>query len=159
MFYTQVADGKLKKFVLCEACAAEKGITNPEGLLMAEELLAPNQAAEMISEVPSLDSSEKCLSCGFTLADLQKVGRLGCPDCYRAFSGEITQRLPSMHKGDVHRGYMPAELVKQHEFKVELLDLHSELDAAIDDEKFEEAARLRDRINELENREKKGATA
>lgn len=159
MFYTQVADGKLKKFVLCETCAEAKGITNPEGLLMAEELLAPSQAAGGLSAIEPLESLEKCPSCGFTLVDLQKVGRLGCPDCYRAFAGEIARRLPSMHKGQVHAGYMPAGLVKQQALKVELSDLEAELETAINDENFEEAAKLRDRISELESAKGEGVAA
>ena len=158
VFYTQVADGKLKKFVLCEACAEAKGITNPEGLLMAEELLAPTQSDEGLSSIEPLESLEKCLSCGFTLVDLQKVGRLGCPDCYRAFAGEIACRLPSMHKGQIHTGYMPDGLAKQQALKIELSDLEKELETAIDDEDFEEAAKLRDRINELVNANGEGVT-
>ena len=39
VFYTQVTEGKLKKFVLCEACAKKKGITNVDDLLMGNDLL------------------------------------------------------------------------------------------------------------------------
>ena len=159
MFYTQVADGKLKKFVLCESCAQSKGITNPEGLLMAEELLGntpPSVESTLLDPLPSLD---KCGTCGFTLEDFQKVGRLGCADCYRAFAGEIAQRLPSMHKGQVHAGYMPVGLVQQQALRNELSDLESELEAAVENEDFEKAAKLRDRIGELESAKEKGVTA
>jgi len=159
VFYTQVSEGKLKKFVLCEACAQAQGITNPEGLLMAEELLGQSQTPEGIPEISPLPSLDKCQRCGFTLDDFQKVGRLGCPDCYRAFSGEIAQRLPSMHKGQVHAGYVPAGLVKQQALRNELSDLEAGLAAAIAEEDFEKAAQLRDRIAEVKNAKEEGATA
>lgn len=157
MFYTQVADGKLKKFVLCETCAQAKGITNPEGLLMAEELLGTAAPAVVPPELFPSESKDKCVSCGFTLEDFRKVGRLGCPDCYRAFAGEINQRLPSMHKGQSHTGYIPEGLVKQQAVRYELSDLEARLETAVKDEDYEEAARLRDRMSELAIETKEGA--
>ena len=153
MFYTQVSDGKLKKFVLCEACAQEKGITSPDGLLMAEELLGgsppPNQP---IGPFPAV-AQEDCRACGFTLEDFRKVGRLGCPQCYEAFSQEIIQRLPSMHKAASHKGYIPEGLVKQQAIRSELTSLSTDLERAISEERFEDAAALRDRISNLEKKE------
>ena len=153
MFYTQVADGKLKKFVLCEACAQAKGITDPEGLLMAEELLGAAPPKPEAAGVFPFESRDKCKGCGFTLEDFRKVGRLGCPDCYRAFSGEISQRLPSMHKGLSHTGYIPEGLVKQQALRYELSNLTTQLESAVSEENYEEAAKIRDRMEELEKGE------
>lgn len=156
VFYTQVADGKLKKFVLCEACAEAQGITNPEGLLMAEDLLGskgtPPQIPDLIAELAQQD----CESCGFTLEDFRKVGRLGCPECYRVFSREIEQRLPSMHKGGTHKGYMPEGLMKQQVLQTKLKDLNVKLEEAVEEERFEDAAVLRDQLSEL-TKEEEGA--
>lgn len=149
VFYTQITDGKLKKFVLCEACAEAKGITNPDGLLMADELLGKAPEKQEATDFFPFESQEKCNTCGFTLEDFQKVGRLGCPDCYHAFAREIAQRLPSMHKGQTHTGYMPEGLVKQQALRQERSKLTAQLDKAVADENYEEAAKLRDRIEEL----------
>jgi protein arginine kinase activator len=157
VFYTQVADGKLKKFVLCETCAQAKGITNTEGLLMAEELLGTAAPVAVPPDLSPFESKEMCLSCSFTLEDFRKVGRLGCPDCYRAFAGEIYRRLPSMHKGQSHTGYMPEGLVKQQAVRHELSDLEARLETAVKDEDYEEAAQLRDRISGLAVETKEGA--
>lgn len=152
MFYTQVSDGKLKKFVLCEACAHEKGVTSPEGLLMAEELLGGSPPpSQPIGPFPAV-SQEGCRVCGFTLEDFRKVGRLGCPQCYEAFSQEVTQRLPSMHKASSHKGYIPESLVKQQAIRSKLTSLSADLERAVSEERFEEAAALRDRIYDLENK-------
>lgn len=153
MFYTQVTDGKLKKFVLCEDCAQEKGITNPEGLLMADELLGTAPEKQESKDFFPFEAQESCNSCGFTLEDFQKVGRLGCPDCYHAFAREIAQRLPSMHKGQTHTGYIPEGLVKQQALRHELSNLTAQLEKAVLNENYEEAAKLRDRIGELEKGE------
>jgi len=154
VFYTQVSEGKLKKFVLCESCAQDKGITNPEGLLMAEELLGAAAPSAEVADVFPFESEDSCSKCGFTMEDLRKVGRLGCPACYRAFSGEILQRLPSLHKGTEHTGYLPEGLVKQQAVRQEHSDLAAKLEAAVQEERFEDAAKLRDRIDALEKRRK-----
>jgi protein arginine kinase activator len=144
VFYTQVADGKLKKFVLCEACAQAKGITNPEGLLMAEELLGAAPQKTGSTELGPFEPQDKCDGCGFTLEDFRKVGRLGCPDCYRTFAQEINQRLPTMHKGHI----------KQQALRHELSNLTRKLETAVLEENYEVAAKIRDCIEELEKGEK-----
>ena len=154
VFYTQVTEGKLKKFVLCESCAEAKGITNPEGLLAAEELLgAATTPVAPAAEVFPIESKESCSECGFTMEDFRKVGRLGCAECYQAFAGDIAQRLPSLHKGIIHKGYMPEGLFKQQAVRREHSDLVAKLEAAVLEERFEDAAKLRDRIEELESKE------
>ena len=149
VFYTQIADGKLKKSVLCESCAQEKGITNPEGLLMAEQVLDHTLAVPE-AEVISLESSSECSTCGFGIGNYQKVGRLGCPDCYDAFTREIGERIPTLHKGGTHVGYSPAGLVATQVRDARLNDLNNRLSKAIDSEDYEEAARLRDELEKLE---------
>jgi len=162
VFYTQVAEGKLKKFSLCESCAEAKGITSPESLMMPEELLGSQPATEggtdLFAKLSPGDKQE-CPACGFTLANFRKVGRLGCPDCYRAFAGEITPRLSGMHKGTRHTGYWPEGMQKRRQRESDLADLREQLECAIRDEQYEEAASLRDRIQELETQGKDSVTS
>jgi len=114
------------------------------------------EAPQGLPILETTQSLEKCGTCGFTLTDFQKVGRLGCADCYRAFSGEIMQRLPSMHKGLIHAGYMPAGLAKQQALRNELSDLEAELLVAIEEEDFEKAAKLRDQISSIKISKEEG---
>jgi protein arginine kinase activator len=148
VFYTQIADGKLKKFVLCKTCAQEKGITNPDGLLMAEQVLDHTLSVPE-NEVISLGSSSECSTCGFGIGNYQKVGRLGCPECYDAFAREISERIPTLHKGGAHVGYIPAGLVATQARDAKLSDLKSRLSKAIDAENYEEAGRLRDELEKV----------
>lgn len=153
MFYTQVTDGKLKKFVLCESCAKAKGITNPDGLLMAEEALKPMVIGGPEPELFSIKGQGACPSCGFTISDLQKVGRLGCPDCYEAFSAEIGQRLSSLHKGVSHVGHIPAGLARKREMSHKISALEEKLEEAVVEERYEDAAALRDELEKLKSGE------
>ena len=148
VFYTQVADGKMKKTALCESCAEQQGITVPNGLLMADQLMGPSLPAESpAAEVfPVSGTSSQCSSCQFTLEDYRKVGRLGCGDCYLAFGTEIEQRLPALHKGLKHEGRYPTGLLEQEERRSLLDGLNDRLQKAITAENYEEAAKIRDEL-------------
>lgn len=159
MFYTQVTDGKMKKTALCEACAEQQGITDPTGLMMAEQLLGKPTPAEppfpLVSEAETqtLESSSRCPSCGFTIGDYQKIGRLGCGDCYTAFLPEIEQRLPSLHKGLTHTGHVPAGIAELEQKQSRKSGLQQKLDQAIADENYEDAARYRDELQNIKETE------
>ena len=152
MFYTQVTEGKLRKFVLCEACAQKKGITNVDDLLMGGDMLGNSPPQTKIQDLVAELNQEDCNACGFTLDDFRKVGRLGCPECYHVFSREIAERLPSMHKGGVHKGYLPEGVAMKQALKSELACLADKLESAIGDERFEDAAMIRDQIFKIEKK-------
>ena len=152
MFYTQVTEGKLRKFVLCEACAQKKGITNVDDLLMGGDMLGNSPPQTKIQDLVAELNQEDCNACGFTLDDFRKVGRLGCPECYHVFSREIAERLPSMHKGGVHKGYLPEGVAMKQALKSELACLADKLESAIGDERFEDAAMIRDQICKIEKK-------
>lgn len=155
VFYTQVIDGKLKKSCLCEACAEAEGVTSPDGLLMPGEVFGEKELSPTPLDLMEVSNEKEteCPNCGFTLESLKRVGRLGCSKCYEVFGDEIDQRLPTLHKGVSHTGYVPEGLVKLHELKSELEKLNARLDEAISGEQYEEAACLRDEINALKKEE------
>ncbi|HCQ38376.1 MAG TPA: excinuclease ABC subunit B, partial [Verrucomicrobiales bacterium] len=66
------------------------------------------------------------------------------------FGDEISRRLKGMHKGTSHIGRVPEGLVEEHARQQRLDQLRSRLDEAIAGENYEEAAGLRDEIQELE---------
>jgi protein arginine kinase activator len=94
----------------------------------------------------------KCPHCGFTQADFKKSGRLGCSDCYKTFSEGLSGLLKSMHKGTRHVGKAPEALRASRETADKLKSLQKKLAKAIESEKFEEAASLRDEIKQLSER-------
>lgn len=151
VFYTQVADGEVKKFLLCEDCAKKQGVLQPGGLINPAEIL--NFASNLVSaaEQNAIGGKDHCDSCGMTFLDFQRVGRLGCPDCYRAFGAQISPRLSTMHRGVVHRGYLPPNLIKRQAAISKLDDLQGRLEGAIEEEDYEMAASLRDEISRLKS--------
>jgi protein arginine kinase activator len=101
------------------------------------------------------ESKLKCPKCGLTYEDFKKVGRLGCGECYTAFRDALLPLLKRIHGSNQHCGKSPKKAAKVVKAKNELLELKDKLQKAIQREEFEEAAKLRDKIRELEKKNSK----
>lgn len=148
----------MKKVCLCESCANERGVTDPTGFSLADMLLGnfnkdAGDAAKMQPAENFSSDSNACPQCGFTFDDFQKVRRFGCANCYRVFSRELAPMLKSMHKGTSHVGKIPEGLMESHYRMQRLEDLNSKLEDAIASESYEEAAKIRDEIRDLDEKE------
>ena len=144
---TQIISGKMQKIDLCEKCAKEKGVADPAGFSLADMLLGLGAA----DEIKTNGAQELvCPQCGFTQPDFKKTGRLGCPQCYVTFSEGLGVILKDMHKGIVHKGKIPSRAAKAEIYRSKLKSLHTELQAAVQAENYEQAASLRDQISNLE---------
>ncbi len=146
VFLTQIVDGKMKKVNLCEACSKEKGVADPTGFELADLLLGLGAAQEIEKGAPG----QRCPACGFSQADFKKTGRLGCSVCYDTFSEGLGSLIKAMHKGPAHVGKIPSRLMKSLEFDARIKHLQARLDRAINEEKYEDAAQIRDELRELE---------
>ncbi len=140
---TQIVNNKVHKVDLCEACAQAKGVTDPSGFSLADLLLK----ASLNPEMPA--SAVRCEQCGFTQSDFKKQGRFGCPQCYETFSSLIDPMLDNMHKGTAHAGKIPEKALERKSLHDRLGELESSLDDAVKAERYEDAARYRDEINQL----------
>ena len=146
---TEIVDGQMKKIDLCESCAKEQGVTDPQGFALADLLLGLGASSEMEQSSPDLE----CPTCGFSHADFKKTGRLGCSECYTTFSEPMEGMLKQMHKGTQHVGKVPKALQAQVDFSKKIDTLAAQLQKAIEKENYEEAAKLRDQMKELEEAE------
>lgn len=154
VFLTQLVEGQMKKVCLCEACAKERGVTDPTGFSLADVLLGglpggPGSITVSSSAVAP-GNGKKCATCGFTLDDLRRVRRMGCSDCYATFNEEVNQMIRGMHKGISHVGKVPEGLMALQFRNQRIEELRSRLDQAIASESYEEAAGIRDEIRNLD---------
>ena len=147
MHLTEIVNGQMKKIDLCEECAKEKGVTDPQGFALADLLLGLGAS----SEIDSAGRELECPTCGFTQADFKKTGRLGCSTCYAVFSQPLEAMLKQMHKGTQHIGKVPKALRAQLDITKQRDQLNEQLQKAIEMENYEEAARIRDHLKELES--------
>jgi protein arginine kinase activator len=174
VFLTQIVDGKMTQVNLCDKCSKEKGVTDPTGSQLAGFLF--DTAAQKKTKSVSLeDDTLACPECGFTRAHLKKIGRMGCPECYRTFADDLDGMLKAMHKGTRHVGKAPgkpapsvstsgarrqestitaptAPLPKPAVVnpKKRLAELKNAIEKAVAEERYEDAAKLRDEMRSLE---------
>lgn len=121
--------------------AAEKGKPDP-GKVMEEE--AQISAKSLLIPSQTTQKGMECPSCGFTGDDLRKTGRLGCPDCYAVFQHMLQDVFTDCQKGTKHAGKIPNSFQSLQRKRLE-----EQLNEAIVSERFEEAAVLRDKLNNL----------
>jgi len=137
---TQIIGSKIQKIDLCEDCAREKGVTDPAGFSMSEVLGTAGDAARTQPE------TIVCAECGFTPKDFKKTGLFGCPSCYEHFAPILTPMLRSMHKGVSHIGKVPLRSMERVTAMNRISSLEKQMQDAVGEERFEDAARLRDEI-------------
>ena len=137
--YASEINGEERTLHLCEECAARKDIGGGGPLSLTDLLYG------MGVESDSAQSDKSCPQCHMRRGDFKKTSRLGCPECYRTFADDLAPILKHSHRDVVHVGRFP-ECERQ---AVELRRLERELRAAVTSQEFEDAARLRDRIQSM----------
>ncbi len=119
-----------------------------------EKALSVPAASGALAAVPSTENVPACPDCGMTLSEFKARGRFGCPRDYEIFAEHLDPLFERIH--DVqparHEGRLPESPSGEPELVAQarrLSSLKTRLDAALAEENYEEAARLRDQINEL----------
>ena len=143
---TQMVDGESRELHLCEDCAEESGMNVQSVMSIPEILFGMGGGAGSAAE--GTTGGKTCPHCHMRAVDFKKTARLGCPRCYEAFEAELGPMLAAMHKGTRHAGKIPEAQRKGLEKEALCGELRKQLEAAIRAENYEEAARLRDRIQE-----------
>ena len=179
--YTHVVNGEKTEYNLCDECAKKLGIDEMDFSMpisfsnfisdfFEEESLLPSFSGNMIT---------KCPKCGLTYDEFAKNGKFGCGDCYETFADRIESVLKNLHGSAKHRGRAPQRLAEKtskltekdeqenkNDIKVEnkpLVDktmeqidkLNNDIKLAIKEERYEDAAKIRDEIKKLEEKKNK----
>ena len=150
---TQIVDGKVEKFHLCEACAEKKGIDVHGQPMDLGGMLANLKEHLVHLKEPAGEAgaskSAVCPACGMTRTEILKKGRMGCDRCYEHFGAEMLPVIVSLQHGDQHLGKVPRHASDRMKHSVEQARLRRELDKAVAGENYELAAKLRDQIKAL----------
>ena len=147
---TQVIDGKVKKLNLCQACAKENGVDLNSPISITDVLLGLGaQSGGAKERAPASDFDLSCSRCQMTRAEFKKNARLGCPQCYNAFMGELNALMQAMHHSRQHVGKIPARQGNEARINAQIASLQKDIETAIAKEEYEIAANLRDKIRAL----------
>ncbi len=152
IYITEVINGEKKNLYVCEICASKLGI---KGLL--KELNIPfdeNILKKFLELLPGIVEEEKkekvCPVCNLKFKDFEKSGFFGCTNCYKTFKDELRPILLNIQGNVKHLGKKKGEKFKiEPYFDSEIKRLKKELEYAIEEERYEDAAKIRDKIKEL----------
>jgi len=165
---TRIKNGKVVEMHLCQQCASDVSpfqkklaeAQNDIGQILASLLGQKKAVIQKVQEahleeqkVPSLN----CKVCGLPFSTYRKTMFLGCPGCYDSFEEHLIVDLRRIHGATRHikitsdkRDEDVAEKdsgVRQYTLE----ELNNLLRVAIEEERFEDAARLRDEIKSIKS--------
>jgi len=143
---TQIVEGEIRKVDLCESCQVNDSMASDFDLEPFAKL------AEGVATAVQQQSGKAhvCGQCGCDDEQLHKSGRFGCPDCYEAFEPLLPEMLRRIQSGVVHVGKVPVKGIQRQEIGRREKELRRNLENAIREERFEDAAVFRDQLRQLE---------
>jgi len=152
---TEIVSDHMVEVHLCENCAQEKGADFKSHFQMGELLTGMSHVDAMSllgGEKPSL----QCGQCGMTYDDFGRGGRLGCAGCYTSFARMLVPLIKRVQRSSHHVGKKPSRVPKGDRAVYDLRLLQDRLRKSIENEAFEDAAKIRDEIKQIEQKLKKG---
>lgn len=171
--YSENINGRKKELNLCEECSRKLGVGHMDFNMpidftsffgdVWEELSTP-EFMPLFQGVKAL----KCDNCGYTFEDITNTGKLGCGNCYEVFEERLDPIIRRIQGANRHVGRVGKvldnkidkkmskdEIVKNDTEKINKKEnqvdkLQEELKQAIKEERYEDAAKIRDKIKKLE---------
>lgn len=162
--YTRIINGEKTEFSLCEECAKKVGLDDIDFSMPINFSNFLSDFFEEDSILPSFDKIgvEKCPKCGLTYDDFVNSGKFGCSECYKAFANRLDSILKNLHGSTKHIGKAPKNIVNQINIKnkeeiskkvdekqEKINKLNKDLNQAIKEERYEDAAKIRDEIKKI----------
>jgi len=173
IIYTEVLNGVKTEHSLCVQCAQDTELGHYASMFEGEfpfsKLLAGILGIGPEDNSKSEEGMDQitCPACKTSYSDFIKNSQLGCPDCYSVFDLLIDESIKKLQGNNVHVGKMPkyqtegrnsiSQKIKedgQLSDTETLALLNSKLKEAIREEEYESAAKYRDEIKALKERNK-----
>jgi len=157
--YTEIINGIKKEIALCDECRNKLGISSLDFNI---PLGIPDFFSDFFEESSFLPEIEevkkvKCKDCGITYDEFIDGGRVGCSNCYTTFENKLDAILKNIHGSNFHKGRIlnspkikKQTNIEQHSKSNEIQELKNKLKELVKEEKYEEAAKIRDEIKKLE---------
>lgn len=156
---TKIINGVKTEMHICEQCAKEKeelGIKSDMSNFITpfsfSNILEGFMDFPGLGAVPRKVHEEiRCPGCGISYDDFKKTGLFGCSQCYDTFRDRLEPIIKRIHGNTQHTGKVPKRSGGIIRLKRDIEGLKYELKKAVENEEYEKAAQIRDRIKELNN--------
>ena len=145
---TEIVAGKKREKHFCQECAEKQEVLKQQELNLTA-ILQSVIGQHVGSQADEL-SRLTCPTCGIKYMEFKAAGRFGCPHDYDVFREPLLPLLERIHRGNRHVGKVPPHALQHAALQNELRDLRQQLRTAVEQETYEEAARLRDLIRQKE---------
>lgn len=157
---TQVHNGTKQEHHYCEVCA---GKFHPFQMELQEEPVSIHQLMsdwiglpiwknQIQGETQQKKQPSTCPSCGFTYRHFLKVGKFGCARCYDTFRDQLPPVLERLQADVKHVGKTQSGEHQLEYYQKQIELLRQQLQQAIAEERFEDAAKLRDEARAIERK-------
>lgn len=157
----RVQNDNVEKVNICTECAGDFSFFSEDDfykdltkilykIFKADEGQSSSKRESVTLKNLEIKQNRTCSFCGMDLKNIKKLGKMGCPHCYVEFKNILLPIIKAIHKDIEHRGKIPENTSGQNKLERSIRDLRSRLKREIFVENFEEAARIRDKIRQLE---------
>ena len=148
VYYNKIMNGKETEMFLCNQCAKEY----PE---ISFDFENPFSIKDIFSSFgfqtkQEIENKLICPKCKSSYNEFKKSGKFGCSQCYETFRGQVRPMIQSIQGYTEHTGKAPKKSYNKINIIREIKILKEKLGIAINNEEFELAAELRDKIKSLE---------
>ncbi|MCL1999530.1 MAG: UvrB/UvrC motif-containing protein [Turicibacter sp.] len=143
----QIVNGSSAEMNLCQDCA-----TALDSPISIEAIFNGLLGSYLSSERQKNQRNEDtCEACGMTTTEFKSSGgKLGCANCYNTFISNLKPILTNVQSGLRHEGKFPTKSGRIMFQEREVGRLRELMQKSIEEENFEEAARIRDEVRLLE---------
>ena len=162
VFISTIVNGKNTQMYLCTDCAKELHdnmnpdikIPFPINDILTNMELSEDTINEWINEFKDMEDKQyediTCNFCNTSFDEYKKTGKLGCGKCYSTFRKQLKPIIEGIYGYSEHIGKFPKNEFKDTEIVKTVEQLKEKLNMAIQEEEYEQAAKLRDEILQLE---------
>ncbi len=158
---TVITNGQKQESHLCELCARESGALPDFSFpnLSIQQLLGSFLGQEpwggpAMKAPPQAEPT--CRYCGMTYTQFAQSGVLGCAKCYDEMEPHLLPLIKRIQGTVTHSGKVPKRTGGIARKRRELQQLRHDLEVAVQKEQYEEAARIRDQMKQMEAEIKAG---
>lgn len=145
--FTQIKDNLKVDIYLCEQCAQEISRTEFVTPFGCNNLINGLFGSQLKQDAPV---TLKCNNCGLEYDEFLESSRVGCTECYKAFEAKLDPIIKRLHGNAQHQGKVPKRVSSNINVPNEIEKLKQRLKESIQNEEYEESAKIRDRIRSLE---------
>lgn len=151
IFITKIINNKKTELKLCMECAKKEGLNIEAPFLEEVKLNIPvPEFLTGLFEPLKPPKKKTCPKCNTSFEEIVKTTFAGCPVCYKTFEKEFESLIKNIHGTSYHP---PEKLTLNYDEKL-LAELKAKLKEKIKNEEYEEAAKIRDMIKEIEKNKK-----